>query len=182
MATHIAFLRAVNVGGRKLVMAELKALFESLGFTGVRTVLQSGNIIFDGRETAGPALETVLEAETEKRLKLRTDCFVRTPAEWSAVVDQNPFRREAADDPSHLLVLPLKSPPATSAVTSLQAAIPGRETTRALGRELYAYYPDGIGESKLTITLIERKLDTRCTGRNWNTVLKIQAALASPKG
>ena len=182
MPTHIALLRAVNVGGRKLVMAELKALFESLGFTGVRTVLQSGNIIFDGRETPGPALEAVLEAETEKRLKLRTDYLVRTPEEWSAVVHNNPFQREAEDDPSHLLVLPLKSAPATSAIAALQAAIQGRETIRAMGRELYAYYPDGIGKSKLTISLIERKLNTRCTGRNWNTVMKIQAALASREG
>jgi len=182
MATHIALLRAVNVGGRKLLMAELKGLFEFLGFTQVCTILQSGNIVFDGKKTTGPALETLLEAETEKRLKLRTDYLVRTPEEWSAVIDKNPFEREAKDDPSHLLVLPLKSTPAPSALAALQAAIQGRETIRALGRELYAYYPDGIGQSKLTIALIERKLNTRCTGRNWNTVMKIQAALARPKG
>jgi len=182
MATCIALLRAVNVGGRKLVMAELKAAFESLGFTAVRTLLQSGNIVFDGAESTGPALEALLEAETEKRLKQRTDYLVRTSDEWNAIVDRNPFRREARDDPSHLLVLPLKSLPGKSDLAALQAAVKGRETVRGWGRELYAYYPDGIGKSKLTIALIERKLNTRCTGRNWNTVVKIQAALASSRG
>ena len=179
MAAHIALLRAVNVGGRKLLIAELKAVFESLGFTRLRTLLQSGNIIFESAQSPSPALEAALEAETEKRLKLRTDYLVRSPDEWSAVVRNNPFPREAKDDPGHLLVLPLKSTPTASDVAALRAVIQGRETVTAIGRELYAYYPDGVGRSKLTIALIERKLKTRGTGRNWNTVLKIQAALES---
>jgi uncharacterized protein (DUF1697 family) len=181
MVVQIALLRAVNVGGRKLAMAELKGMFESLGFSTVRTILQSGNVIFGGARRTGAALESFLEAETERRLKLRTDYLLRTADEWNAIVGENPFRREAKDDPRHLLVLPLKSAPATSLVATLEAAVQGREIVRAAGRQLYAYYPDGIGESKLTIALIERKLQTRCTGRNWNTVLKIQAATTDQK-
>jgi uncharacterized protein (DUF1697 family) len=158
-------------------MADLKETLESLGFTGVRTILQSGSVVFGGGGKNGAALESFLEAEIEKRLKLRTDVLVRTAQEWDAVVQANPFPREAVDDPSHLLVLPLKSAPPAVNVAALQAAIPRREVVRAVGRELYAYYPDGIGESKLTVALIERKLGTRCSGRNWNTVLKIQAAV-----
>jgi uncharacterized protein (DUF1697 family) len=179
MALHIALLRAVNVGRRKLAMAELKETFESLGFSDVRTILQSGNVLFGSANRSGAMVEAYLEAATEKRFKLSTDYFVRTVEEWNAIVAQNPFPREAADDPSHLLVLPLKSAPEKSALTALQASIQGREVVRAAGRELYVYYPDGIGESKLTVALIERKLQTRCTGRNWNTVLKIQSATAS---
>ncbi len=173
---HVGFLRAVNVGGRKLAMADLKETLESLGFTGVRTILQSGSVVFGSGRKTGAVLESFLEAEIEKCLRFGTDVLVRTTREWDAVVQANPFPREAADDPSHLLVLPLKSVPSAVNVAALQAAIAGREVIRAVGRELYAYYPDGIGESKLTVALIERKLDMRCTGRNWNTVLKIQAA------
>jgi uncharacterized protein (DUF1697 family) len=179
MSVHIALLRAVNVGGRKLAMAELKGMFEFLGFTNVRTILQSGNVVFGAGARTGAALESFLEAETEKRLKLRTDYLVRTAGEWDAIIEGNPFRREAKADPSHLLVLPMKSVPNASALAALQAAIQGRESVRARERVLYVYYPDGIGESKLTIALIERKLQTRCTGRNWNTVMKIQAASAN---
>lgn len=181
MVVQIALLRAVNVGGRKLVMAELKGMLESLGFADVRTILQSGSVVFGGATRAGDALESFLETETEKRLKLRTDYLVRTAEEWKAIVDRNPFRREAKDDPSHLLVLPMKSAPAPSSLAALQSAIQGREIVRMAGRELYIYYPDGIGESKLTVALIERKLQTRSTGRNWNTVLKIQTATAVQK-
>jgi uncharacterized protein (DUF1697 family) len=176
MTVHVALLRAVNVGGRTLAMADLKKMFESLGFAGARTILQSGNVVFQGAGVTGSALESYLEAETERELKLHTDYLVRTADEWRAVIAQNPFRQEATDDPSHLLVLPLKSAPAASKLAALRAGIPGREVVQEAGRELYTYYPDGIGNSKLTVALIERKLQTHCTGRNWNTVLKILAA------
>jgi uncharacterized protein (DUF1697 family) len=60
-------------------------------------------------------------------------------------------------------------------VAALQAAVVGRETVRAAGRQAYIYYPDGIGDSKLTLNVIEKKLGSRGTGRNWNTVLKLGA-------
>lgn len=177
MPIQVALLRAVNVGGRKLAMAELKAMFDALEFANVRTILQTGNVVFSGSKRTGGSLEAFLEAETEKRLKLRTDYLVRTADEWGAAVEHNPFPREAKADPSHLLMLPLKSAPAASQFAVLRESIPGRETVQTAGRELYVYYPDGIGQSKLTVALIERKLATRATGRNWNTVLKIEAAM-----
>jgi uncharacterized protein (DUF1697 family) len=179
MPTYVALVRAVNVAGRKLAMAELKGMFESLGFTDVRTLLQSGNVVFGGAMATSAEMESFLESETEKRLKLRTDYLVRTADEWSAIIERNPMRREGRDDPSHLLVLPSKSTPATADVAALQKTFQGRETLLTVGHELYAYYPAGIGTSKLTVALIERKLKTRCTGRNWNTVLKIQAVATS---
>jgi uncharacterized protein (DUF1697 family) len=177
MLTRVALLRAVNVGGRKLAMAELRQMLESLGLKQVDTVLQSGNAVFRDGPSNGFELESLLEAETEKRLKLRTDYLVRTADEWDAIVSGNPFPHEARSDPCHLLALPCKTAPAPSDVAALRSAIRGREAIRALERELFAYYPDGIGTSKLTIPLIERQLKTRCTGRNWNTVLKIQTAI-----
>jgi uncharacterized protein (DUF1697 family) len=179
MTVHIALLRAVNVGGRKLAMADLKAMLDALGFAGARTLLQSGNALFHGSGKTVTALESLLEVETERRLKLRTNYFVRTSEEWQSIIANNPFPRQAKNDPSHLLVLPLKSEPAMADLSALEAAITGREVVRLKGRSLYACYPAGIGESKLTVALIERKLKTSCTGRNWNTVLKLQEAAAS---
>jgi len=100
---------------------------------------------------------------------------VRTADEWDAVVAGNPFPAEAKSDPGHLVVMALKAAPEAAAVAALQAAIAGRETVRAVGRQAYLVYPDGIGESKLTIQKIEKALGTRGTGRNWNTALKLQA-------
>ena len=92
------------------------------------------------------------------------------------MVAGNPFPEEAERDPSHLLVIFLKEAPDRKDVMALQSAIKGREVVRAKGRHAYVVYPDGIGRSRLTSALIEKKLATRGTGRNWNTVLKLGAA------
>jgi uncharacterized protein (DUF1697 family) len=101
--------------------------------------------------------------------------MLRAADEWAAVVAGNPFPEMAARDPSHFLVMFLKRAPAAAAIEALQAAVPGREVIRADGRHAYVTYPDGMGRSRLTTNLIESKLGTRGTGRNWNTVLKLAA-------
>jgi len=176
MTTYLALLRAINLGGHQQVaMADLRDLLRQLGFRDPRSLLQTGNLVFGGQTRTTAALERLLEAEAEKRLALQTDFFVRTAEEWKAVVAQNPFREEAKRDPSHLVVFFLKAAPAVKTVETLQAAIKGRETVRARGRQAYIVYPDGIGRSRLTSALIEKRLVTRSTGRNWNTVLKLGA-------
>jgi uncharacterized protein (DUF1697 family) len=172
---HIALLRAVNVGGTgKVPMAELKAMFAKLGFADAKTLLQSGNVVFDGGKRAPADLEALLEKETEKKFKVRPDYFIRTATAWKKLVAANPFGREAEADPGRLVVLPFKKKP-TGDIKALRAAIKGKETVELLGRELYAYYPDGQGNSKLTSALIEKHLGARGTARNWNTVLKLAA-------
>ena len=176
---HVALLRAVNVAGHgKIAMSDLRALIADLGLADGQTLLQSGNLVFRGGARGGAALERQLETETKKRFALETDFFVRSAAEWSALVAANPFPGEARSDPSHLVVLFLKETVKPAAVAALQAAITGREIVRGQGneaRQVYITYPDGIGDSKVTNAVIEKKLGTRATGRNWNTVLKLQA-------
>ncbi len=173
MTVQIALLRAVNVAGNSMLsMARLKGMIEGLGFE-AETLLQSGNVVLGGKNLSGEALEKLLEAETAKRLALKTDFFVRSAKEWDALVKANPFAKEAKDDPGHLVVVALKCEPKAADVKALREAIKGRESVIAKGRQLYAVYPDGIGRSKLTIGLIEKALGTRGTGRNWNTVLKL---------
>ena len=114
-----------------------------------------------------------LVTEAAKRLGLQTDFFVRSAKEWKGVVADNPFSKEAARDPGHLVVMALKDAPKDADVKALQAAITGREVVRAGGKHLYIVYPDGIGRSRLTNAVIDKQLGTRGTGRNWNTVLKL---------
>ena len=176
MATHIGLLRAVNLGAyNKIGMQDLRDLVTGLGLKEATTLLQSGNVVFAAASATTAALEQRLEAAARKKLNLDTDFFVRTAAEWAAVVDDNPFPDEAARDPGHLLVLALKEAPANAAVKALQAAVKGREIVRAKGRHAYIVYPDGVGRSRLTSAVIEKALGTRGTGRNWNTVLKLHA-------
>ena len=181
MTIYLALLRAVNIGSHKQVaMADLRELLASLGFTEGRSLLQSGNLVFRSRARASAQLERLLEAEAEKRLALQTDFFVRPAEEWKEVIANNPFRAEAKRDPGHLVTFCLKDAPDPKDVAALQAAITGPEIVRGKGRQAYIVYPDGIGRSRLTSALIERKLGTRATGRNWNTVLKLGAAAEGP--
>ena len=180
MTTHLALLRGINVGGHKLVaMADLRDLLIHLGFEDVRSVLQSGNLVFRSATRSAARLERLLETEAEKRLALHTDFFVRTAAEWQDIIARNPFPKEAARDPGHLLVVFLKDAPGAKNAKALVAAITGPEIVRVDGRQAYIYYPDGVGRSRLTNALIEAKLGTRATGRNWNTVVRL-GALAGP--
>lgn len=174
---HVALLRAVNLAAHnKVAMSDLRALLTGAGMREPQTLLQSGNAVFR-TDVVTSRLEPLLEAAAKKQLGLETDFFVRTAAEWKALISANPFPKAAADDPSHLIVMFLKERPVPAALSALRAAIKGREIVDTNGREAYIVYPDGVGRSKLTIALIERKLGTRSTGRNWNTVAKL-AALA----
>lgn len=177
MAMAIALLRAVNVGGRSVAMAELTALAERLGLQDVRSLLQTGNLVFRSSDPADASLETRLEAAARSSLGLDTAFMVRTAAAWAAALAANPFPAEAERDPGRLVLVTLKGTPEVGAIEALRAAIKGRERVELTADVLFAVYPDGIGRSKLTLPLIEKKLGTRGTGRNWNTATKI-AALA----
>ena len=178
MTTYIALLRGVNVGGQKKVaMPDLRAFITDLGFDDVRSLIQSGNLVFRGSARTGADLERLLEAEAQERLDLRTTFFIRNAEEWAAVIAHNPFPDAAATDPNHLVVMCLKDAPHVGAVKALRDAIKGPETIRTQGKHLYIVYLAGIGRSKLTIKLIEAKLGTQGTGRNWNTVLKLAALM-----
>jgi len=173
LTTHIALLRGINVGGHRSVgMTDLRSFLTQLGFDDVRSLLQSGNLVFGSTVRTGAELERFLEGESVKRFGMEIDFFVRSPEEWKSIIRQNPFRKEAEIDPARLVLLLLKSAPEPEDVAALQAEIKGAEIVKAKGRQIYAFYPDGQGRSRLTNAVIERKVG-RCTGRNWNTVLKL---------
>jgi uncharacterized protein (DUF1697 family) len=180
MTTYVAVLRAVNVGGRNLIgMSELRAFAEQLRLDDPRTLLQSGNLVFKSAARPAADLERLLDSEAAARLGLETDFMVRSAADWQAIIERNPFPREAKKDPGHLLVMVLKQAPNPADVKVLRAGITGREVVEAVGAQAYLVYPDGVGRSRLTTALIERTLGTRGTGRNWNTVVKLAALVAS---
>jgi uncharacterized protein (DUF1697 family) len=179
MPVHVALLRAINVGGRKpIVMAELRDLMTELGFVGVRSLLQTGNLVFRSNKPAGAEIEGVLEEKAAQRLDLRTDFLVRTEEEWKRIVANNPFPDAAKRDAAHLVVMFLKRAPSAKDLEALEAAITGPEIVRADGRQAYIVYPAGIGRSRLTNALVEKKLGTRGTARNWNTILKLDGIVS----
>ena len=174
---RIALLRAVNVGGRKVVMAELREVLSGMELGEPRTLLASGNAVFTSDAPAAE-LEAALEAAIQARFGLHSDVMVRTVEECGAALAAGLFQEEARREPSRTFVMFLKSPPAAEAVASLLTAVePMPERAAVIGREAYLHYPGGAGVSKLTNVMIERRLGVRGTARNWNTVGKL-AALA----
>jgi len=173
MSPHIALLRGVNVGGRKVLKDDLLGLAKDLGFDEAKTLLASGNLVLWGKAEGGAALEKRLEDGLEARMGLRTDFMVRSPAELKAIIAANPFQEQATTRPNHLLVNFLKEPIADDAVEILRAAITGREEFHARGRELYVDFKDGIGESMLDRDWKKTKRYPTGTTRNWNTVGKL---------
>lgn len=177
MTSYVAFLRGVNLGGHKMVaMAELRAMLELLGFSDVKTLLQSGNAVFQGPAKPPARLEQQLEAAMPKHFGMSCDYHVRTAAELRDAMDANPLKAEAKRDPSRMIVGFYKAPLDKVAVIAAQAAIDGPEIVRADGRHLYMYYPNGQGHSKAG-AVVGKILKVNGTARNWNTLLKL-AALA----
>ncbi len=173
MPVYISLLRGINVGGNKQIrMEDLRALYESLGLTDPKTLLQSGNVVFESDEMEPAALRAQIEAGIERRFGFHSDILLRTLDEWRGVISRNPSLVEQAD-PSKLVVMFLSETPAEDAIASLRESYTGPETFQVLGKEAYLYYPDGQGRSKLTNTLMERKLKVTGTVRNWNTIHKV---------
>ncbi len=165
MATYIALLRAVNVGGTgKLPMADLRALCEKAGFRDVRTYIASGNVVFTSDLTAPKALVT-LESALAKRLGIATQVLIRTADELEAVMAANPFPEA---EPNRLIVVFLSKEEPLSAIKGWK--IPGGERIALVGRELFVHYPDGMGQSKLKVPFADQG-----TGRNLNTVRALLA-------
>lgn len=176
MTTYIGLLRAVNLGSHNRVdMAALRELVGRLGYLDVRTVVQSGNVVFRGRTQAPVRLEQSLERATAERLGVATDYVVRTAAEWAEVVAGNPFPSQAKSGPNRLLVMALKTAPGRKDTAAFERAHAGPESLRIRGRHVYIVYPEGAGQSRLSGAVIEKRLGTRGTARNWNTVLKLGA-------
>lgn len=180
MTTYIALLRAVNVGGRSVSMERLRTLLADLGGDDPRTLLQSGNAVFAVRGRISPgALESKLEAEAQRAFGMAIAFVLRSAAQWNEMIAGNPFADAAKNDPGHLIAMALKTTPTAAAVKTLRDGYRGPESIHVAGRNAYLVYPDGIGRSKLTNALIERRLGVAGTARNWNTVLKLAALCAA---
>jgi uncharacterized protein (DUF1697 family) len=177
MTRYCALLRSVNLGpSRRLKMDALRAAASSVLAADVSSVAHTGNLVFDSR--AQPAeLERRLEAAIERDFGFTSLVFVRSAAHMAALVEHNPFPDQARDDPAHLVAMLMRQAVPAERLAALQASIPGREQASARGSDLYLCYPDGIGTSKFASGVIERRLGQPGTVRNWNTVLKVAAAL-----
>ena len=176
MTVYVSMLRAVNVGGSGLIKMEaLREAYEAIGLADVRTLLQSGNVVFRSGLTDRARLVKRIMQEIERRFDLQVEVILRTLAEVASIVDRGPVLSPRADK-SKLLVMFLAAVPDVAAQAALKKWHKDKELKEMLemrGPEIYLFYPDGVGRSKLTSGVIENKLDTAGTARNWNTLVKL---------
>ncbi|GAB1421915.1 DUF1697 domain-containing protein [Anaerolineales bacterium] len=179
MTAYFSFLRAINVGGKhKIKMANLKALYESLGLTGVKTLLQSGNVLFHSDLTATD-LQALLETAILETYHYDLKILIRSAAELNNILETNPFT-ERHEDGARKIVFFMEHPLDEADFETLISQYSGSEEIFFQGSELYIYYTEGIGRSKLTNSYIEKRLQQSGTGRNWNTLLRAQRLLLKP--
>lgn len=174
MPTLISLLRGINVGGhRKIKMAELRALYEALGFLQIRTLLQSGNAIFVTEERDLLAIQGKIESGIRSEFGFDVQVIMRGAEDLMTVLDQHPFQADQLQEPGKLAVVFLSEGPADESVSALIESNPGRETIQARGREIFIHYPDGMARSKLNNQFLERRLGVSTTARNWNTCQRL---------
>jgi uncharacterized protein (DUF1697 family) len=174
MPVLLAFLRAVNVGGHaKIKMDALRELFLSLKFAEPQTYVQSGNVIFKSSERDLVGVAKRIQQGIDKKFGCCPEVVLRTPDDLRAVISKNPFRNRSNIEPGKLLVSFLATEPAKDAEKSLAALRIRPEELHLIGRELFIYFPNGQGKSRLPWARVDKALQTAGTGRNWNSVTKI---------
>jgi uncharacterized protein (DUF1697 family) len=174
MSVLISMLRGINLGKhRRVKMDDLRAIYESLQLRDVQTYLQSGNVVFRTKDRDPALLTKRLENAIARAFGFHSDVIARTVSEMKTVVAGNPFAERRGIDPSKLLVTFLATDPGDSARERVRSIKTDPEELHIDGRELYVYFPNGVGRSKLPSSAIEKALKTPATARNWNTVAKL---------
>jgi uncharacterized protein (DUF1697 family) len=186
MATHVALLRGINVGGRnKVPMADLREVVTSLGHTGVSTYIQTGNVLFSTAEADTARLAAALEAAIEERFGIWASVVVLSREELAEVLAGNPYPDEPNPKLVHVVFLNGKPPndllDRIAAAESAAAAKGSRDTAQAAGRVLFLHTPDGFGTSELAQALFriigvpgkQKKPGPAATARNWATATKL---------
>jgi uncharacterized protein (DUF1697 family) len=175
MRTYVALLRAVNIGGTKIAMGDLRALVASLGYEDVTTYIQSGNVVFRSRSGDPAKIGDAIEAQIARRLELDVPVLVRTPTDLGRIIADNPFEGRA--EPSRLHVTFLAATPERSRAQVLEAPA-GSDDFQMARREVYVHAPGGYGRTKLNNAFFERKLGVVATTRNWRTVTALRELAA----
>lgn len=176
MPRYAAFLRAINVGGHTVTMADLRASFQALGFDHVDTFIASGNVVFDSGEMDEGKLELTIERGLEADLGYPVETFVRSMGEVAQIAKRDPFKRgDPAEDERSVYVAFLDRRPTEEAMQRLVALATADDTFATVGREAYWLRRGGIGTSRFSSGLLEKTLGMPATLRGLPTITKIVA-------
>jgi uncharacterized protein (DUF1697 family) len=178
MPRHIVLLRGINLGSRnRIAMPELREALEEAGFDHVQTYVQSGNVVLSSSGSVADVARNV-ELQISKSFELDIDVVVRTRAQLAKVVERNPLAN-VANNAKRYQVSFLSAKPSAAVMRKLEEAAAEKERVVLIGREIYAWHPEGVGRSRLWTLLAGRGLGVTATARNWTTVTKLLEVASS---
>lgn len=171
MPTYLSILRGINVGAqKKILMADLKKLYDGLGFDSVTTYIQSGNVLFKTKKTPPAALVKKIEAAIKTKYGFDVPVIIRETEEMENVCQSNPFLKRKDVQMERLHVTFLAAVPEAALTKDLEKFTAPKDEFVIAGKEVYLYTPGGYGETKLSNTFFEKKLKVTATTRNWKSV------------
>ncbi len=173
MPRYVALLRSVNVAGHgRIAMQQLRQSFEALGYGGVTTYIQTGNVLFSAGSKSPAGVASAVEERLAEDFGDSPAVIVRTVPELLRIGTASPYAKAGANPSRHHVTF-LATAPSLAALRALDLPASGRDELVVDGREVYVYTPDGYAATKFTGTFLERRLGVVSTTRNWNTVTKL---------
>lgn len=171
MAIYISLLRGINVSGHKRIkMDQLRKSFEALGLEQVQTYIQSGNVVFKTGKLSTSGLSQRIEKQILRDFGFSVSVISRTADELSKAISNNPFLKALGIDSEKLHVMFLSEAPAPSALQKLTGLTAAPDQCRPSDREIYFHLPNGVSQSVLMKSPVDRVLSVVTTTRNWRTV------------
>ncbi len=168
MAVFISLLRGINVSGQKKIkMADLKKLYESINLSDVETYIQSGNVIFKSNDIDAKEISTKIENEIKKQYGFDVKILIKTPSELKNIIKNNPFNEEK------VYVTFLFNNPEIISAAEINKDLKESEKYKIHNDVIYLFCPDGYGRTKLSNNYFEQKLNVSATTRKWKTINKL---------
>ena len=180
---YISLLRGINVSGKKKIkMADLKVLYENLGFKSVKTYIQSGNVVFEVVKSDISSLELKIEKAIKSKYEFNVEVQVLIKSDLEEVINNIPFESiNLIEEGSRVLVTFFKEKPIKENRKGLNKYIVSEELFVIKDKYSYIYCPDGYGRTKLSNNFLEKKLKVVTTTRNWKTISKLYDLLICDK-
>jgi len=170
MQTYLAILRGINVSGNRTIkMDALRQMFADMGFSGIKSYIQSGNVIFQSGNSDDTTLEKMISTEIFAQFGFEVPVIVISLKEMKTILDNNPYLSDKTKDISHLHITFLAAKPLQTLVDKLNADESLTDKFKVGERAIYLYCPNGYSKTKITNGLIENRLKIVATTRNWKT-------------
>ena len=174
MKKYISLLRGINVSGQKrILMNDLKSLYESIGLDGVSTYIQSGNVVFNSDEKNKNKIAELITDSIKLKYGFDVKVLIRTKNELAKITKQNPFLKNEGVDVKRLYVTFLERKPDAKLINNLATDKETIDSYKVIGMEVYLHVPGGFGRTIYSNNYIEKKLALKATTRNWKTVNKL---------